>query len=225
VKTLERLSVLYIDNDETIIKRYRPLLESYCDKFYLAKDGDEGYALYLKYTPHIIIMDLYVAQYKGCVLAKEIRKNDNHTAFIALTKHADRKILLDIVELNFTSYLIKPSDRTQLLNALLKVSKHVTQSKIVILPYECTWDTHSKTLFHKDKQVLLTRREQKLFELLVDKNGVACGDDEIFFHVWEDDFTKEITNASIRTLVKNLRKKLPKELIQNQYGVGYKINL
>jgi len=59
---------------------------------------------------------------------------------------------------------------------------------------------------------------------LVEKNGAACCDDAIFFYVWGDEFDKTITNASIRTLVKNLRKKIPKDLIKNQYGVGYKIN-
>ncbi len=45
------------------------------------------------------------------------------------------------------------------------------------------------------------------------------------FYVWEDEFDKTITNASIRTLVKNLRKKIPKDLIKNQYGVGYKLDI
>jgi len=48
--------------------------------------------------------------------------------------------------------------------------------------------------------------------------------DEIFFYVWGDEFEKIVTNSSIRTLIKNLRKKIPTELIKNQYGVGYKIN-
>ena len=53
--------------------------------------------------------------------------------------------------------------------------------------------------------------------------GVPCNEDEIFFYVWGDEIDRTITNSSIRTLVKNLRKKIPKDLIKNQYGVGYKI--
>lgn len=225
MKALERLTVLYVDNDELILERYRPFLESYFDTLYHASSGEEAYTLYQRYAPHIIIMDLYVAQYQGSALAKEIRKQDHNTALIALTDPANREILLEIVELNFTSYLIKPSDRTELINALLKVSKRINPAMVISLPYECSWDTQSKTLFHQSRQVLLTRREQRLFELLVSKNGTACREEEILFHVWEDKFTQEITNASIRTLIKNLRKKLPKDLIKNQYGVGYKINL
>ena len=71
----------------------------------------------------------------------------------------------------------------------------------------------------------MTKREQKLFQLLIEKNGMPSSDDEIFFYVWENDFDKTVTNASIRTLIKNLRKKIPIGLIKNVYGVGYKINL
>ena len=143
---------------------------------------------------------------------------------IALTAHSDREILLDIVDLNFSSYLIKPVGRTDLMQALLRVSKKVDGGRNIPLPCDCSWDGKSKTLFWNDATVTLTRRESKLFELLVEKAGNPCSDDEIFFYVWGDEFNKIVTNSSIRTLVKNLRKKIPADLIKNQYGVGYKIN-
>ena len=110
------------------------------------------------------------------------------------------------------------------MNALLKVAKKVEGGRNVPLAYECLWDNKSKTLFWNDEAVVLTKRELKLFELLVNKAGVPCNEDEIFFYVWGDEFDRNITNSSIRTLVKNLRKKIPKDLIKNQYGVGYKIS-
>ena len=41
-------------------------------------------------------------------------------------------------------------------------------------------------------------------------------------YVWEGDLT---TNESIRTLVKRLRKKLPKDTITSQIGIGYKLQI
>ena len=112
-----------------------------------------------------------------------------------------------------------------MLQALLKVSKQLENGKITYLQENCFWDSKSRTLFYDKNQVVLTKREQKLFEILIKKNGDACSDDEIFFYVWEDEFDRTVTNESIRTLVKNLRKKIPKNIIENQYGVGYKINI
>ncbi|NOZ91059.1 MAG: response regulator transcription factor [Epsilonproteobacteria bacterium] len=224
MKILKKLIILYIENDTVMLDKYSPLLESNCDTLYIARSGEEAYRIYKEVKPHIVIMDLYVSKIDGITFAKKIRETDNKTALIALSRYAGRELLLEIVNLNFSSYLVKPVDETELLNALHKVSQKINKEKITYLSGNCSWNHNSKTLFYKDEPILLTKREQKLFQLLVEKNGIPCSDDEIFFYVWEDDFDKNVTNSSIRTLIKNLRKKIPVGLIENVYGVGYKIN-
>lgn len=224
MKTLKNLTILYVEDEETIIEKYAYFLEECCQTLHLARDGEEAYELYKEHKPQLIVMDLQIPKLNGMGLAKKIREDDDEVQLIALTAYSDREILLDIVDLNFSSYLIKPVGRGDLMKALLKVSRKIDKGHNIHLPYGCMWDDKSKTLFWDDQSVVLTKRETKLCELLVEKNGAACCDDEIFFYVWGDEFDKTITNASIRTLVKNLRKKIPKDLIKNQYGVGYKIN-
>jgi len=224
MKILKNLNILYVEDEETIIDKYSYFLEECCRSIYIARDGQEAYKIYKENKIHLIIMDLLIPKINGIALARKIRQDDDSIAMIALTAHSDREILLDVVDLNFSSYLIKPVGRTDLMQALLKVSKKVDGGRNIPLPCNCSWDAKSKTLFFNDESVFLTRRELKLFELLVEKAGSPCSDDEIFFYVWGDEFDKVITNSSIRTLVKNLRKKIPTDLIKNQYGVGYKIN-
>ncbi len=224
MKILKNLNILYVEDEDAIIDKYAYFLEELCRKVYIARDGEEAFRIYEENNIHLIILDLLIPKLNGINLAKKIRQVDDTVALIALTAHSDREILLDIVDLNFSSYLIKPVGRTDLMNALLKVSKKVDGGRSVPLPCDCSWDSKSKTLFCEERAVTLTKRESKLFELLVDKAGAPCSDDEIFFYVWGDEFNKVITNSSIRTLVKNLRKKIPHNLIKNQYGVGYKIN-
>ena len=224
MNVLKNLTVLYVEDEKEILEKYAYFFKEYCKTLYLASDGEEAYELFIEHKPQLIIMDLQIPKMNGMKLARKIREESEHTIMIALTAHSDREILLDIIDLNFSSYLIKPVGRTDLIQSLLKVAEKINRGKDIPLPYDCLWDDKSKTLFCKDKSIVLTRRETKFFELLVEKNGAACGDDEICFYVWGDDFDKTITNSSIRTLVKNLRKKIPKDLIKNQYGVGYRIN-
>jgi len=224
MKILKNLNILYVEDEETIIEKYAYFLEECCRKVYIARDGEEAYKIYKENKIHLVIMDLLIPKLNGIALARKIRKEDDTIAMIALTAHSDREILLDVVDLNFSSYLIKPVGRTDLMQALLRISKKVDGGRNVPLPCDCSWDAKSKTLFWNEESVFLTRRELKLFELLVEKAGTPCSDDEIFFYVWGDEFDKVITNSSIRTLVKNLRKKIPVDLIKNQYGVGYKIS-
>jgi len=224
VKALKNLNILYVEDEERIIEKYAYFLRELCHTLYIARDGEEAYRLYKEKKVHLVVMDFLIPKMNGMSLAKAIRAEDEHIALIALTAHSDREILLDIVDLNFASYLIKPVGRVDLMNALLKVAKKVEGGRNIPLAYDCLWDNKSKTLFCSDEAVVLTKRELKLFELLVNKTGVPCNEDEIFFYVWGDEFDRNITNSSIRTLVKNLRKKIPKDLIKNQYGVGYKIS-
>ena len=225
MRILKKLIILYVENRKEILDRYSPLLKSHCDILYIAHSAEEAYRVYREKRPHIIVMDLYISKLGDVTLAKKIREEDENISFIALTDYATREILLEIVNLNFSSYLVKPVDDFKLKNALLKISKKLNRENITYLTENCSWNGSTKTLFVKDKPIFLTKREQKLLELLIGKNGTTCGDDEIFFYVWEDDFDKTVTNSSIRTLIKNLRKKIPKGLIENQYGVGYKINI
>ncbi len=224
MKILKNLNILYVEDEDAIIDKYAYFLKELFREVHIARDGEEAFYLYEENNIHIILLDLLIPKLNGINLAKKIRKIDDNVALIALTAHSDREILLDIIDLNFSSYLIKPVGRSDLMNALLKVSKKLDSSKNIPLPCDCSWDDKSKTLFCGEDTVSLTKRESKLFELLVAKAGVPCSDDEIFFYVWGDDFNKVVTNSSIRTLVKNLRKKIPQDLIKNQYGVGYKIN-
>jgi DNA-binding response OmpR family regulator len=222
---LEKLTILYVESEKIYLEKYIPFLENYCGKLYIAHSGKEAYRLYMDKKPDIIVMDLFVAKLDGVSLATKIRESDYNTYLIALTQHANREILLEIVDLYFSSYLIKSVDRAELLKALIKISKKSENDKTIDLGESCFWDAKINLLFEKDKQIVLTRREQKLFELLIEKSGDPCSDDEIFFYVWEDEFDRTVTNDSIRTLIKNLRKKIPKDMIKNQYAVGYKINL
>ena len=224
MKTLKNLTILYVEDESSIIDKYAYFLEDCSKTLHVARDGVEALELYKEHKPHLIVMDLLIPKLNGIGLAKEIRKHDEDVFIIALTAHSDREILLEIVELNFSSYLIKPVGRSDLMKALLKVSKKIDGGHNIPLPCGCMWDGKSKTLFCEDKSIMLTKRESKLFELLVEKAGMPCNDDEIFFYVWGDEFDKTITNSSIRTLVKNVRKKIPKDLLKNQYGVGYRIN-
>jgi DNA-binding response OmpR family regulator len=68
----------------------------------------------------------------------------------------------------------------------------------------------------------LTRNERILFELLLNNKNEIINPNEISKYVWDNE--TEINDASIRNLVKRLRKKLPVDIIQSIYGSGYTLS-
>ncbi|NEW60516.1 response regulator transcription factor [Sulfurovum sp. bin170] len=225
MKRLGKMTILYVEDEEQLIRNYAPFLEEHCQSLYIARDGEEAYRIYREYRPNIILLDIYIPKMSGVELARKIRVDDYTTVLIAFTAHSDRKTLLEFIDLHLLSYLVKPVSRSVLISALVKAAQKVYGEHQVNLPFNCSWDSKSQTLYHDREQVSLTKRERSFFDLMIKKQGVPCADDEIILNVWSDKYDEAITNTSIRTLIKNLRKKVPTKLIKNQYGVGYKLEL
>ena len=219
MKKLDNLTLFYIDFRGEERDRYLLIFQKYLSKVYVTDENLLQY--YNEFKPDIIVIDLLIQD--ALKFIKTIRKIDDKVIIMALTRDSTVKTLMSIIELSFSSYLIKPIADKEIKEELIKISKNINNKDKVLLPRFCQWDIKSKTLFHKGEVISLTRRESKLFELLIKKRGKFCSDDEILYFVWSDNFDSSVSKSSIRTLIKNLRRKLPKGLIENQYGVGYKL--
>jgi DNA-binding response OmpR family regulator len=219
MKRLDSLTLLYIDFISQEREQYLSIFQKYLKRVLVTHENLLQY--YNEYKPDIIVIDLFVPNTLDFI--RKIRETDDKVIIMALTKDSTVKTLMSIVELSFSSYLIKPVENKELREELLKISKKIDDKDKILLPFFCQWDIKSKILFYKNEMVYLTRRESKLFELLIQKKGKFCSDDEILYFVWSDDFETSVSKSSIRTLIKNLRRKLPEGLIENQYGVGYKL--
>jgi DNA-binding response OmpR family regulator len=223
LKRLKKLTVLYVEHEEKLISSYAPFLKEHFQSLYIARDGDDAYRIYKKSRPNIILFEMDIPKMSGVKLAKKIRKDDYTTILIAFTNHSDRDTLLELIDLHLSSYLVKPVSKSKLIKSLARVGEKIYGKHQINLPSNCLWDAKSKILYCNNRQINLTKRERIFFDLMIEKQGSPCNDNEISFHVWNDRYGEDITNSSIRTLVKNLRKKLPNSLIKNQYGVGYKL--
>lgn len=221
MRSTYELTILYTDFQDGGELKYEQWLRNECKRLVIASDNIEH--VYRETKPDILVTELGVPQ--SIALIQNIRQREDNVSIIALTKYSTVEILREVVELGLSSYLIKPVGQEQLREGLRKATQRVNYSGRITLPNHCQWDTKSKTLLHQNRVVRLTAREAKLFDLLVQKHGKFCSDTQILYSVWGDEFDKVVSNASVRTLVKNLRKKLPEGLIANQYGRGYRLTV
>lgn len=221
MRKLDDLTILYADIPESTDFNYQRWLQNECKELMLTS-GDL-YQDYLQKRPDIIIVELALP--KSLKAIKKIRAIDEHVCLIALTTESRAEVLREVVELSFTSYLLKPVTQKELQKGLQKALKRININNPVILPDGYIWNPRSKTLLYDNELLSLTKREVKLFELLIASQGKFCNDMDILAKVWADTDHREVSNASIRTLIKNLRRKLPEGIIINQYGLGYRLSL
>jgi len=219
---MKQLSLLYVDFDNSERDYYLSLFNGCMEHVEVVSNGEDAYLFYKEFKPDVIVLELLVPQ--GLALAKRIRKNDYKTILCALTKDENVSILQEVVELFFIAYLHKPVSVRELTLTLIKIKRTLQKEEKIALSFNGYWDKKVKILYINNRYIELTKRETKFFELLVERRDSFCSDEDIFYYIWGDEFDKTIELSSIRTLVKNLRKKLPDGFIENRYGLGYKIN-
>jgi len=229
---MEEISLLYIEDDKDIQEIYLDVIRNDVDVIHLAHDGEEGYEVYLKTKPNIILLDINMPKLDGLSLAKKIREIDNDVKIIITTAYAEQDKLLQAIELYLIKYILKPIDPKILTEALGKAKNEILEArkdnvplvKVFVLDNVTSWYFESEKLYENDQEIKLTKNERRLLKLLsTDKNKVFTFF-EIFNHISYDDFDKDYDAGQVRALVKLLRKKVPKESILNIYAEGYRFN-
>jgi len=224
-----KYTILFVEDEEEVRENYVLYLENFFESVYQAKDGKEAYEIYKDKKPDIMIVDINLPYLNGIDLLKEIRKTDHTTKAIMLTAHADTKYLLDASELKLTKYLIKPVSRTKLHEALTIAIEELYNFKVsstnqkIEIDTTYTWDNDLKILYNKQDTVSLTAKERKLASILFSDIDKIFSYDDLIYQIWE--YNENGNTDSIKTLIKNLRRKLPNGVIKNIFGIGYKIEL
>jgi DNA-binding winged helix-turn-helix (wHTH) protein len=109
-------------------------------------------------------------------------------------------------------------DQPTILNDLENLIQSV-KSKYANKAY--LYDHTKKILFHNEETISLSYKEMLFLELLILNRHRLVTYCEIQHHVWEGTV---MTDNSLRSLVRNLRKKLPSGLISNLSKTGYRLN-
>ena len=118
-------------------------------------------------------------------------------------------------------YIVKPNELEILLTTLKKCLETIDINKKVVLGIDTSYvyDYDKKELRYKDEIVLLNKKEISFFELLIKNQNRIVSYEELQEKVWIDDV---MTDSALRSLVRNLRKKLPTDIIFNLSGIGYR---
>ena len=223
-------TILFIEDETKLRENYVQYLKRYFKNVYEAQDGEEAYTIYKEKKPDILIVDINIPKLNGLDLLKKIRENDYVTKAIVLTAHSDVDFLLQATSLKLTKYLVKPITRQELHEALDLVlqefSKFDTVEKEILqLKDDYCFNLKEQVLFHLKNPVILTKKERIFFVLLSSDSKKTFTYNEIVINLWDDIYHNSDRISSLKTIVKNLRKKLPKDTIKNIFGTGYKLEI
>lgn len=221
-------SVLFAEDEKLVRERYLNHIKREFKTVYHASNGDDAYKIYLDKKPSILIMDISMPGLNGIEVLQKIRENDHTTKAIVLTAHSDKKNLLNATSLKLTKYLVKPVTRQELKEALELAVNELKQfntisKKILKLKEGYHWDIELSILYSNNKEIELTPNERKIASILFTNINNVITYDDLIIQVW-DNFEKDIM-GTLKSTIKNLRKKLPNDTIKNIFKMGYKVEL
>ena len=117
--------VLYVEDNIDISEEVSFFLKTQVKELFIAYDGIEGLEQYKKNKPDLIISDIQMPNMNGIDMIKEIRKNDSYIPIIITTAFNESEYLLDTINLQVSSYIIKPLSLKQLLFNMQRVLEPV----------------------------------------------------------------------------------------------------
>jgi len=224
MEDLKNYTLLYAEDEMIIRMSISKYLENYLKKIYTATNGKEALKKYYEKKPDIVLLDINMPYLGGLEVAREIRKENEQIPIVIITAYTDTQLLLEAVELNLTKYILKPVVNEKLDEMMDLVSKKLKSKNIVYLKGGYYFDTKALLLFNnKREEIHLTKNERKLVSLLINSKGQFVSSEIIEYHIWGDLAIEIDCKSRLKSLLNGLRKKLPKDIIQNNYSLGYRL--
>lgn len=217
------MKILYLEDDINLSQTIKEFLSDEGFDVTCVYDGEEALQEIYSSNFDVLLLDVNVPHINGFKLLKELRAAKITTPAIFITSLNG----IDDLSMGYHSgaddYIKKPFELKELLlriNALLR-REYKTQESIIQIAQNIEFNIHSDELKKDDKTVTLKNKESLLLKLLLKHKNECVGFDEIYQNVWN--FDEEHSYMSLRTYIKELRKRLGKERIQSIKKLGYKL--
>ncbi|MCG5074134.1 response regulator [Paraburkholderia tagetis] len=115
-----RPGVLVVEDDEFQQKLIARLLAGQNLVTQFASCGSEAMALMWQRRPNLVLMDVGLPDISGVELTRRIRRiaNFSEVKIVMVTGHSERQVVVESLQAGATDFLVKPLDKTRLLDKL-----------------------------------------------------------------------------------------------------------
>ncbi|WP_299549827.1 response regulator [uncultured Helicobacter sp.] len=206
-KILKHLKILYVEDEEDILKFASMVLEDYVDKLFVARNGKDALEILKQENIDLVITDILMPKLNGIDLIKEIRKNPLlEVAIIVVTAHTETHYLLDCIELRVDGYILKPIDVEELLRTILRS----------ILPKFQASEIKMQNALLNAISIFVGGKKIEIIKYLIEHS-----DDENIFYGSYEDIVQEV-GVSKPTVVKTFRQLIDTGLLVRLKNKIYK---
>lgn len=167
---MSKITVLIADDHEILRFGISTYLASAGDITIVgeASTGDECLELFREKKPDVCVLDISMPGRNGIETAKAIREADQEAKILILSMHVNTGVLSDVLEAGIDGYLLKDTEKNDLLNGIRSVAKG---QQVFSKPIS---NMMTKSFLKKDNlppddvNATLTKREKEVLQLIVE---------------------------------------------------------
>jgi DNA-binding response OmpR family regulator len=216
--------ILLIEDDERLSALLKNGLTEEDHQVYVAHDGEDGLSMARGATFDAIILDLTLPKVDGLTVARRLRADGDKTPILMLTARDSMADIVKGLDTGADDYLTKPFPFEVLLARLRAVSRRGPITRSVCLELaDLRMDTATRRVERGGQQIVLTPREYRILELLLQHANRPLTRDAILESVWG--FHAEVEENTVDVFVRLLRSKVDApfstKLIHTVRGIGY----
>ena len=115
---LNKLRILYVEDEDDIRDRLSRFLKRRVQELYIAENGSIGLELFKEYKPDIVVTDIQMPVMDGLGMAKKIKEINKEQSIIVTTAFNEEEIISRAMEIGIDEYLFKPISRDSLLKII-----------------------------------------------------------------------------------------------------------
>ena len=219
------MKILLLEDDVILNEIIEEFLLSLNYDVITAFDGNIAEELIYEESFDLLLFDVNIPNITGFELLKNIRQNNINIPIIFITS----RHTADDVKIGFNSgcddYIKKPFELSELQLRIENVKRlrQIDNHGQIKIDNDTFYNYEKKVIIRNNEEFNLSKIESKILEYFLKNKNKAISIDEISVNNWLYDEMPEST--TIRTYIKNLRKKLNDETITTLKGIGYRFNI
>ena len=219
------MKILLLEDDVILNEIIEEFLLSLNYEVITAFDGNIAEELIYEESFDLLLFDVNIPNITGFELLKNIRQNNINIPIIFITS----RHTADDVKIGFNSgcddYIKKPFELSELELRIenIKRLRQIDNHGQIKIDNDTFYDYEKKVIIRNNEEFNLSKIEAKILEYFLKNKNKTISIDEISVNNWVYDEMPEST--TIRTYIKNLRKKLNDETITTLKGIGYRFNI
>lgn len=222
-----KITILLIEDDKILSDQVSEFLQKWGYITKIVTKFDDILTEFVKYNPHLVLMDVNLPYYDGFYWCRRIReisqvpviyissRNDDSDKIMAIAQGGD-----DYVEKPFRLELLKAK-----IEAILRRTYQYKVKERIWLSNDIYFEQTGDSLILHGKEIDITKSEKKIMLKLVECRPGIVTRDELMMTLWSTD--EFVSDGTLTTLVSRLRNKLQthcgEEIIKTKKGQGYYI--